>query len=149
MPGTVKSPVSYFRALSTEESVWGKAEGDVDASAPDVLAWLWHFCTHERNLEHEKSNGKLLKMELDVPGTRSKFMVASKKMPGAISNRVFANWWAWAKEQDGDLVAAFTPHEGEPPPPPALTPPRTTHLGARRFRAGRREADRRRGAGGP
>ncbi|GMI22407.1 hypothetical protein TeGR_g5792, partial [Tetraparma gracilis] len=38
-------------------------------------------------------------------------MVASKKMPGAISNRVFANWWTWAKGQNGDLIAAFTPHE--------------------------------------
>ncbi|GMI36384.1 hypothetical protein TeGR_g14709 [Tetraparma gracilis] len=38
-------------------------------------------------------------------------MVVSTKMPGAISNRVFANWWTWAKEQNGDLVAAFTPHE--------------------------------------
>ncbi|GMI27772.1 hypothetical protein TeGR_g9671, partial [Tetraparma gracilis] len=88
-----------------------KAEGVVDASAPDVLAWLWHNCTHKRNLEHERKNGNLLKMELDVSGTRSKFMVGTRKMPGAISNRVFANWWTWAKEQNGDLVAAFTPHE--------------------------------------
>jgi hypothetical protein len=89
----------------------------VDASAPDVLAWLWLSCTHERNLRHMRKDGNLLKMEQGVPGTRSKFMVASSKMPGAISNRVFANWWTWAKEQNCDLVAAFTPHEGEPPPP--------------------------------
>ncbi|GMI25215.1 hypothetical protein TeGR_g3083 [Tetraparma gracilis] len=38
-------------------------------------------------------------------------MVTSMKMPGAISNRVFANWWTWAEEQNGDLVAAFAPHE--------------------------------------
>ncbi|GMI53113.1 hypothetical protein TeGR_g14713 [Tetraparma gracilis] len=60
---------------------------------------------------HERNNGKLLRLELDIPGTWSKFMVASTKMPGGISNRVFANWWTWAKEQNGDIVAAFTPHE--------------------------------------
>ena len=77
----------------------------------------------ERTLEHERDNGKLLKMELDVPGTRSKFMVTSMKMPGAISNRVFANWWTWAMEQNGNLIAAFTPHEGEPSHPhPTSTP---------------------------
>jgi hypothetical protein len=63
----------------------------VDAGAPAVLAWLWHSFTYERNLEYQRDNGNLLRMELDVPGTRSKFMVASMKMPGAISNRVFAN----------------------------------------------------------
>jgi hypothetical protein len=95
----------------------------VDASAPDVLAWLWHNCTYERNLDHERKDGNLLKMELDIPGTRSKFMVVSTKMPGAIRNRVIAMWWTWAKEHNGDLIAAFTPHEGEPPPPcPTPTP---------------------------
>ncbi|GMI35861.1 hypothetical protein TeGR_g6190, partial [Tetraparma gracilis] len=111
LAGTVREPVSYFKKVDEDSNTWGKGEGVVDASAPDVLAWLWHSCTHERNLDHERKDGNLLKMELDVSGTRSKFMVASSKMPGAISNRVFANWWTWAKEQNGDLVAAFTPHE--------------------------------------
>ncbi|GMI28476.1 hypothetical protein TeGR_g12203 [Tetraparma gracilis] len=109
--GTVREPVSYFKRVDEDSNTWGKAEGVVDASAPDVLAWLWHLCTHERNLRHERKNGNLLKMELDVPGTRSKFMVASTKMPGAISNRVTAMWWTWAKDQNGDLIAAFSPHE--------------------------------------
>ncbi|GMI42593.1 hypothetical protein TeGR_g11447 [Tetraparma gracilis] len=111
VPGTVREPVSYFKKVDSDANTWGKAHGTVDASAPDVLAWLWHSCTHERNLEYEKKNGNLLKMELDVPGTRSKFMVGSRKMLGAISNRVFASWWTWAKDQNGDLIAAFTPHE--------------------------------------
>ncbi|GMI22423.1 hypothetical protein TeGR_g13348, partial [Tetraparma gracilis] len=111
LPGTVREPVSYFEKVDENSNKWGKAEGVVDASAPDVLAWLWYLCTHERNLDHERNNGNLLRMELDVPGTRSKFMMTSMKMPGAISNRVFANWWTWAKEKNGDLVAAFTPHE--------------------------------------
>ncbi|GMI30122.1 hypothetical protein TeGR_g9758 [Tetraparma gracilis] len=38
-------------------------------------------------------------------------MVTSRKMPGALSNRVFGQWWTWAKEQNGDLVVALTPHE--------------------------------------
>ena len=123
LAGTVREPVSYFKRVDEDSNTWGKAEGVVDASAPDVLAWLWHLCTHERNLQHERKNGNLLKMELDIPGTRSKFMVTSRKMPGALSNRVFGHWWTWAKEQNGDLVAALTPHEGELPHPlPHPTP---------------------------
>jgi hypothetical protein len=116
--GTVRELVSYFKKVDEDSNTWGKAEGVVDAGAPDVLAWMWHSCTYERNLKHEQSSsGNLLKMELDVPGTRSKFMVSSRKMPGAISNRVFAQWWTWAKDQNGDLIATFTPHEGQPPYP--------------------------------
>ncbi|GMI57913.1 hypothetical protein TeGR_g6018 [Tetraparma gracilis] len=111
LAGTVWEPVSYFKKVDEDSNTWGKGKGVVDASAPDVLAWLWLSCTHERNLRHMRKDGNLLKMEQGVPGTRSKFMVASSKMPGAISNRVFANWWTWAKEQNCDLVAAFTPHE--------------------------------------
>ncbi|GMI27852.1 hypothetical protein TeGR_g10416 [Tetraparma gracilis] len=111
LAGTVREPVSYFKKVDEDSNTWGKAEGVVDVSAPDVLAWLWYSCTHERSLKYERKNGNLLKTELDVPGTRSKFIVVSMKMPRAISNRVFANWWTWAKEQNGDLIAAFTPHE--------------------------------------
>ena len=127
LSGTVRQPVSYFKKADEDSNTWGKAEGVVDASAPYVLAWLLHSRTHERNLKHERDNWNLLKMELDVPGTRSKFMVYTMKMPGAISNRVFAQWWTWAKEQNGDLVAAFTPHEGEPPPPPPRLAPIAHH----------------------
>ena len=123
LAGTVREPVSYFKKVDEDSNTWGKAEGVVDASAPDVLAWLWHSCTHERNLEHERKYGNLLKMELDVPGTRSKFMVTSMKMPGAISNRVFANWWTWAMEQNGNLIAAFSSLESElSHPHPTSTP---------------------------
>ncbi|GMI20434.1 hypothetical protein TeGR_g7621 [Tetraparma gracilis] len=111
LAGTVWEPVTYFKKVDEDSNTWGKGEGVVDASAPDVLAWLWLSYTPKRNLEYERKNGNLLAMELDVPGTRSKFMVTSVKMPGAISNRIFAAWWTWAKEQNGDLVAAFTPHE--------------------------------------
>jgi hypothetical protein len=113
--GTVREPVSYFKKVDEDSNTWGKAEGVVDASAPDVLAYLLPFSTYERNLYHDIVNSNLLKMELDVPGTRCKFMVAPVKMPGAVSNRIFANWWTWTKEQNGDLIAVFTPHDGEPP----------------------------------
>ena len=56
MPGTVKSPVSYFRALSTGESAWGKAEGDVDISAARVLAYLWHYESYERTKPNATNN---------------------------------------------------------------------------------------------
>ncbi|GMI34230.1 hypothetical protein TeGR_g7990 [Tetraparma gracilis] len=110
LSGTVRESVSYFKKVDGDSNTWGKGKGNIDASAPDVLAWLWHSCTYERN-HTERKNSNLLQMELGVSGTRSKFMVFSTKMPGAISNRIFATWWTWAKEQNGDLIAAFTPHD--------------------------------------
>jgi hypothetical protein len=116
LSSAVREPVAYFRKVDKDANIWGKAVGVVDASAPYVLAWLWHLCTNERNLNYERRNGKLTKIELDVPGTRSKFTVLTIKMSGTVplSNRLFANWWTWAEEQNGDLITAFTPHEGVP-----------------------------------
>jgi hypothetical protein len=53
-------------------------------------------------------------MELEVPNCRSKFQVTGVKLPGAISNRLFASWWTWRKEEDGTFVIACAPYEGEP-----------------------------------
>ncbi|GMI40481.1 hypothetical protein TeGR_g7371, partial [Tetraparma gracilis] len=61
LAGTVREPVSYFKKVDEDSNTWGKAEGVVDTSAPDVLAWLWHSCTHERNLEAVKGGWVELK----------------------------------------------------------------------------------------
>jgi hypothetical protein len=113
--GTVREPVSYFKKLDTDGETWAKASAVVDASAADVLAWSWHFKSHERNRLHEASTPDGMKMELEVPGTRSKIMGYEMKMPGTIRNRVFVNWYTWCKaENSTDLILAFAPYEGEP-----------------------------------
>lgn len=105
MPGTVKSPVSYFRALSTGESAWGKAEGDVDVSAARVLAYLWHHMCYERT--KPKATNDLLHLAVDVPNSHSMFQVVESKIPLA-TNRVFACMWSWHREANDNFVVALT-----------------------------------------
>jgi hypothetical protein len=105
IPGTVKSPVSYFRALSTGESAWGKAEGGMDTSAARVLAYLWHFEGYERT--KPRATDDLLHMALDVPDSHSMFQLAEQQIPLA-TNRVFACKWTWRREANDDFVVALT-----------------------------------------
>ena len=105
MPGTVKSPVSYFRALSTGESAWGKAEGDVDISAARVLAYLWHYESYERT--KPKATNDLLHMAVGVPDSHSMFQLVEFKIPLA-TNRVWACMWTWRREANDDFVVALT-----------------------------------------
>jgi hypothetical protein len=105
MPGTVKSPVSYFRALSTGESAWGKAEGDVDISAARVLAYLWHYESYERT--KPKATNDLLHMAVGVPDSHSMFQLVEFKIPLA-TNRVWACMWTWRREANDDILVALT-----------------------------------------
>ena len=105
MPGTVKSPVSYFRALSSGESAWGKAEGDVDISAARVLAYLWHYESYERTKPNATNN--LLFMAVGVPNSHSMFQLTELKIPLA-TNRVWACMWTWRREANDDFVVALT-----------------------------------------
>jgi hypothetical protein len=97
--------VSYFRALSTGESAWGKAEGDVDVSAARVLAYLWHHMCYERT--KPKATNDLLHLAVDVPNSHSMFQVVESKIPLA-TNRVFACMWSWHREANDNFVVALT-----------------------------------------
>jgi hypothetical protein len=105
MPGPVKSPVSYFRALSSGESAWGKAEGDVDISAARVLAYLWHHMGYERT--KPKATNDLLHAVVDVPDSHCMFQVVESKIPLA-TNRMWACMWTWRREANDDFVVALT-----------------------------------------
>jgi hypothetical protein len=108
--------VETFRCAQAGFAVWVKAIGTIDTSAAKVIAWVWFLMSNERNLEHVKKvgNGNLPRMEIEVPNCRSKFQITGVKLPGAISNRLFASLWTWRKEDDGTLVIAGAPHAGKP-----------------------------------
>jgi hypothetical protein len=97
--------VSYFRALSTKESAWGKSVGDVDISAARVLAYLWHLMSYERTKPN--ANNDLLNMAVDIPHSHSMFQLLEFKIPLA-TNRVWACMWTWRREANDDFVVALT-----------------------------------------
>ncbi|GMI24816.1 hypothetical protein TeGR_g13144, partial [Tetraparma gracilis] len=72
---TVTGTKSSVGADGEVEGAWGKAITNVDVSADRCLAYFWHHMAYESNAEFEKSNGRLMKMQVDVPGSHSTFMV--------------------------------------------------------------------------
>jgi hypothetical protein len=108
--GKSQSTAVADSAADSVEGAWGMATTDVDISADRCLAFLWHHMSHESNARFdEKNNGRLLKMQVDVPDSHSTFMVMSQKssFPG-VDNRLFASKWVWRRDENGDLVAGFT-----------------------------------------
>jgi hypothetical protein len=112
------------------EGAWGKATANIDISADRCLAYLWHHMSYEGIAGFEKKNGRLLRMQADVPGSHSMFSVTSAKSPfPGIDGRIYATKWAWRRDKK-DLVAGFT-FKGAPlPPRPSPTPPPLTHTPA-------------------
>jgi hypothetical protein len=109
------------------EGAWGKATANIDISADRCLAFFWHHMNYAGNANFEKDNGRLLKMQVDVPDSHSKFMVVSTKVPfPGVDNRVFSAKRAWRREENGVLVVGFT-FKGTciispcPAAPPSLT----------------------------
>jgi hypothetical protein len=111
------------------EGAWGMATANLDVAADRALAYTWHTMSNHRNTQFEKSiSYKLVKMQVDVPGSHSTFTVTSQRLPfPGVKNRIFSAKWAWRREEDGTFVAGFT-HKGKKPrphPPPPETPPLT------------------------
>ncbi|GMI19234.1 hypothetical protein TeGR_g13668, partial [Tetraparma gracilis] len=128
--GTVLEPVEYFQVLAkptsmfgkntskssvgadSDESVegaWGKATVNIDISADRCLAFFWHHMSSESNAKFEKNNGRLLRMQVDVPDSHTTFTVTSAKSPfPGVDNRVYASKWSWRREENGAFVAGFT-----------------------------------------
>jgi hypothetical protein len=91
------------------EGAWGKATTNINISADRCLATFWHHMSYSSNAWFEKNNGKLLKMQVDVPDSHSRFIVSSAKMPfPGVDNRVFAARWAWRRDESGGFLAGFT-----------------------------------------
>jgi hypothetical protein len=97
------------------EGAWGKATANIDISADRCLAYFWHIMNYEGNAAFEKNDGRLLRMQVDVPNSHSMFAVSSLKVPfPGVDNRVLATKWAWRREENNDIVAGFTSSKGMP-----------------------------------
>ncbi|GMI52487.1 hypothetical protein TeGR_g11976, partial [Tetraparma gracilis] len=109
--GTVTRSVEvYERPDAANKSVWGKAKGEVDAPADEVVAWLWRFMGYERLLEHFTKHENRLRFEVDVPDSHSKLMCAVHSLPGGFDDRLFAVWWTWTLDPSSNsFILAFTP----------------------------------------
>jgi DNA-binding transcriptional LysR family regulator len=70
---------------------------------------LWKAVSYEREKKHAEDQGERLRLALEVPNSRSMFQVVRHHIGVAIDDRVLASWWAWRREEDGDLIVALTP----------------------------------------
>jgi hypothetical protein len=51
----------------------------------------------------------MARIEISIPDSRSKLVVAAQKMPFAVDNRVTAWWWAWER-RGADYLLGVAPH---------------------------------------
>ncbi|GMI32157.1 hypothetical protein TeGR_g11317, partial [Tetraparma gracilis] len=109
LKGTVTEPVEFFQALADDNARWGRAEANVDASAEDLVAWVWHSGSYDRLAYHVKEDGDTINYGLEVPGSNSRIHLFGGKFP-LIDDRVFGVWFSWMKESGGDYVVAFASH---------------------------------------
>jgi hypothetical protein len=91
------------------EGAWGMATANIDISADRCLAYTWHHMSYEGNTQFEKRNGRLMKMQVDVADSHSRFMISSLMIPfPGVDHRVYPARWAWRREENGAFVAGFT-----------------------------------------
>jgi hypothetical protein len=110
MPNTIHESVSYFqKSIKNGESAWGKGVASVDASAARVLSTQWSLGSYERIYKHINNYGAdCLRKHVQIPNTRSMFFVFLLPFAGTIKDRIFAFWFTWREEENGDIVVAFT-----------------------------------------
>jgi hypothetical protein len=106
-PKTIGGPVAYFHKKTTGSSGWAKGVAEIDASAPRIVSWVWLSLSNMRVQDHLRKNGRLLRMEIPVPDSHSKIMLAVQKFPGKLANRVYSTMFTWRKESDGSFTIGF------------------------------------------
>jgi hypothetical protein len=120
---STKSPVGA-NTDDFVEGAWGKATTNVDISAERCLAYFWHHMNYEGNAAFEKDNGRLLKMQVDVPDSHTMVIANSTKSPfPGVDSRVYSSTWAWRREEDGGFVAGITSKSTLPHANPRPTHP--------------------------
>ena len=77
-----------------EKSSWGKAKTIVDASAEEVLAWLWDYCGHER-LNASQDLDKKSREKIESVAPNQAIFSTIEQMPWPMNARrfVFENIW--------------------------------------------------------
>jgi len=116
IPGTVKDQVAYFQKLESDDHVWGKAIGTIDASADDVFAWQWAgLNSNEVIIGFVKEEGPAaFRRIVELDNCRSLLYARIKSVAPGVKDRVLAQWLTWRKEDDGSYVVALAPMEDCP-----------------------------------
>jgi len=114
IPNTVYSPVSMFAKRQKGTGALGKAHSVVDAGAKRVFAWLWSCQLYERRTVHLLENGfgngvPLLRLEHDVPNTRSKLLALMVNLAKGFDYRCFLTRFVWDVSADGTFTLGFEP----------------------------------------
>ena len=93
---------------------WGKATATIDASAEQVLAWLWDYCSNDRTraalLSGEEKEPRELIKEL-APNHRVYGIV--KEFPWPVRKRRFVFETTWLKRPNGSFIFAWRPPVGD------------------------------------
>jgi hypothetical protein len=109
IPGSLKnSKTHYFQKIESADSAWGKAKTVVDCSADRCMSYLFCLETYEREMHHKLEEGDTMRLVIKVPNSASEFYVNLVPLGAGLSDRVFATWFTFSKDQaTGDYILAF------------------------------------------
>jgi hypothetical protein len=103
--------------LKGDSIAYGRAFGIIDTSAEEALAWIWDYCSYERNRIHEFQQGSFQKYPRRITAYHSnshRELLVLKAFAFPVSPRAFANHQVWLRENDGTLILAAMPCESLP-----------------------------------
>lgn len=94
--------------IKGESFAWGKAVVTVDAPAEIVLAWLFDYCSNERNsVSHSAEEREVINA---VSPVCLQFSTV-KRFPWPLAARQFISETCWSKLEDGSFVVTNNPCE--------------------------------------
>ena len=109
--GTVREPISYFNKTANNAN-WAKAVANVDASASLVFSYMFYMDSYNSAHSHvDKEGAGAFRKVVNIPNSRSMFLLHLVRFGVTVSNRIFSTWFAWRAESDGSFTLAFTPLE--------------------------------------
>ena len=111
-----------------ESSAWGKAVSVIHASPPEILAFLWCYCSYLRMKTHIRTQGKLPRKvyspeESSSCESRTQYVVVQKYMPVPYKPRESNLRFVWGEVEENNkcddpeykktLALAFEPADVE------------------------------------
>jgi hypothetical protein len=100
--------VNYYQKDARGDSAWGLGVVTVDAPAHRVFGWLWCVNTPERINDQIDSEGiGAFRKSIDIPNSHSMILSFLVSLGGTFSERLFATYFCWRREESGEFLLAF------------------------------------------
>mmetsp|Transcript_18700 Transcript_18700/g.38909 ORF Transcript_18700/g.38909 Transcript_18700/m.38909 type:complete len:1880 (-) Transcript_18700:55-5694(-) len=111
----VKMKMKFKKQKRGESTIClGHAEGVIDCTPEEALAWYFHFCSQKRSRkDRENGNVRFEVSEWEKKRGNEKLFACIRKMPFLVSNRDFVQRFIWKKTSEGNFCVGVWSVEKE------------------------------------